>query len=151
MLVALDTNVLVYAEGEGDKVRCSKAQRLIEGLNPSSVVLPVQVLGELTRVLSGRFKRTAAGVRDAVLSWSDSFRTCDSSAAALRSALDLHADHQLQIWDALVLAVSADNGCRVLFSEDLQAGFTWRGVTVVNPFVHPNHPLMRQALAAGKK
>jgi predicted nucleic acid-binding protein len=150
ILVALDTNVLVYAEGEGDNVRCSKAQRLIAALAPASVVVPVQVLGELTRVLTGRFKRPASQARQAVLSWSDAFRAADSSATALRAALDLHADHQLQIWDGLVLAVAAEQGCRVLFTEDLQAGFTWRGVTVVNPFASPVHPLTRQAMLASK-
>ncbi len=149
-LVALDTNVLVYAEGEGDKARCSKAQRLIATLAPASVVVPVQVLGELTRVLTGRFKRKGSDVRQAVLSWGDAFRAADSSSAALRAALDLHADHQLQIWDGLVLAVAAEQGCRVLFSEDLQPGFTWRGVTVVNPFAATVHPLTRQALLAAK-
>jgi predicted nucleic acid-binding protein len=150
ILVALDTNVLVYAEGEGDKTRCTKAQRLIAGLAPACVVLPVQVLGELTRVLSGRFKRKASDVRQAVLSWSDAFRAAETSPAALRAALDLHADHQLQIWDGLVLAVAAEQGCRVLFTEDLQPGFTWRGVTVVNPFAAAAHPLTRQALLAAK-
>jgi predicted nucleic acid-binding protein len=150
ILVAMDTNVLVYAEGEGDQVRCTKAQRLIAALAPTSVVVPVQVLGELTRVLTGRFNRPAPQVRQAVLSWSDTFRTADSSAAALRAALDLHADHQVQIWDALVLAVAAEQGCRVLFSEDFQADFTWRGVTVVNPFASTVHPLTQQALVAAK-
>ena len=36
--------------------------------------------------------------------------------------------------DALIMAVAADNHCRFLLTEDLQSGFTWRGVTVINPF-----------------
>jgi predicted nucleic acid-binding protein len=30
----------------------------------------------------------------------------------------------------------------VVLSEDLQAGFTWRGLTVVNPFAEPSDPLL---------
>jgi predicted nucleic acid-binding protein len=52
----------------------------------------------------------------------------------MQAALDLTVDHQILLWDALILAVSADHHCRLLLSEDLQHGFTWRGVTVVNPF-----------------
>jgi hypothetical protein len=32
------------------------------------------------------------------------------------------------------LAVAAKGSCRLLLSEDLQDGFSWRGVTVANPF-----------------
>jgi predicted nucleic acid-binding protein len=38
------------------------------------------------------------------------------------------------MWDALIMSVAAENKCRLLISEDFQNGFTWRGVTVVNPF-----------------
>lgn len=43
-------------------------------------------------------------------------------------------------------AVTAENHCRVLLSEDMQDGFTWRGVTVVNPYRIPSHPLLASLL-----
>jgi predicted nucleic acid-binding protein len=46
-----------------------------------------------------------------------------------------------------MLAAAADAGCRLLLSEDLQEGFTWRGVTVVNPFADTRHPLLAALLA----
>ena len=144
--VAIDTNVLVYAEGEGDAVRCEAAREVLARLPAGAVVLPVQVLGELHRVLTQRARRDAVQARNTVLEWADTFRVCDSSWAALQAAMDLHADHQLQIWDALILAVTAEERCRVLLTEDLQHGFTWRGVTVINPFVTPSHPLLEQVL-----
>ena len=146
VVLAIDTNVLVYAEGEGDAARCASAQRLLARVLPTAVILPLQVLGELHRVLTGRFRRDGRSVREAILGWTDAFRVAESSHSALRSALDLHADHQLPIWDALILAVAAEHGCRLLLSEDYQSGFTWRGVTVVDPFAPKQHPLLRQAL-----
>ena len=146
VVIAIDTNVLVYAEGEGDAARCGAARRLLARVHPTAVVLPVQVLGELHRVLTGRFRRDGGVVREAILGWADAFRVADSSFAAFQSALDLHADRQLQIWDALILAVAAEHGCRLLLSEDYPTGFTWRGVTVVDPFASRAHPLLRQAL-----
>jgi predicted nucleic acid-binding protein len=38
--------------------------------------------------------------------------------------------------------VAADADCRLVLSEDLQEGFTWRGVTVTNPFGAERHPLL---------
>lgn len=66
------------------------------------------------------------------------------------AATDLALDHGLAIWDAVIFAAAAEVGCRLLLSEDLQDGFTWRGVSVVNPFAERRHPLLDAALAASK-
>lgn len=149
MRVALDTNVLVYAEGVGDEARCTAAITLIEQLPTELVLLPAQTLGELYRVLTGKAKRETTAVREAILGWADSFEVADSSWPAFQSALDLAADHGLQIWDALIVSVAAESHCRLLLSEDLQNGFTWRGVTVVNPFATPRSRLLASVLPAG--
>jgi predicted nucleic acid-binding protein len=142
VLVALDTTILAYAEGIGDSRRCAEAIRLIEQLPVELVLLPAQSLGELFRVLTGKAKREQGLVRQAIMAWADSFEVADSSWSAFRAAMDLAIDHRLQIWDALIMAVAAENSCRMLLSEDLQNGFIWRGVTVVNPFVTPSSPLL---------
>jgi predicted nucleic acid-binding protein len=142
MRAALDTNILAYAEGVGDDGRCASAIKLIEQLPAEFVLLPAQTLGELYRVLTGKANRNATAAREAILGWADSFEVADSSWSAFQSALDLSVDHGLQIWDALILSVAAENRCRVLLTEDLQNGFTWRGVTVVNPFVEPQSKLL---------
>jgi predicted nucleic acid-binding protein len=145
-MVALDTNVLAYAEGVNDPHRQRRAQEIIDGLPVGTAVVPVQVLGELFRVLTGKVGRSAVDARAAILSWRDAFQARDTSATALLAAMDLVVDHRFSIWDALILAVAADAGCRLLLSEDLQEGFTWRGVTVVNPFAEPVHPLLANLL-----
>jgi predicted nucleic acid-binding protein len=139
--IALDTNLLVYAEGLGDELRCGKALHLIEQLTGQELILPAQTLGELTRVLIGKAKRTPTASREAVLGWADSFEVVDSTWPAFQSAFDLIVDHQMPMWDALILAVAAENHCRLLISEDFHNGFTWRGVTVVDPFCAQLHPL----------
>ncbi len=142
MLVAIDTNVLAYAEGAGDERRRKAAIELMTRLPETAVILPVQVLGELYRVLVGKLRQPAARAHEAVLQWSDTFAVRDSTWSALQSALDLSKAHGLSIWDSLVLSVAAEQRCRVLLSEDLQDGFTWRGTTVVDPFKQPAHPLL---------
>jgi len=149
MMVALDTNVLAYAEGVKDARHQARAAEVIANLPAGDAIVPVQVLGELFRVLTGKAKRSPAEAREAVLSWRDALASRDTSAAALLAAMDLVADHRLSIWDALVLAVAAEAGCRLLLSEDLQEGFTWRGVTVVNPFAAEPHPLLAALLSGG--
>jgi predicted nucleic acid-binding protein len=135
MRIALDTNILAYAEGLGDEARCRSAVALVENLAGADVVLPAQVLGELSRVLTAKAKRSPMLTRAIILDWADTFEVVDSGWPAFAAALDLMVDHQLPMWDALILAVAAENRCRQLLSEDFQNGFTWRGVTVVNPFL----------------
>jgi predicted nucleic acid-binding protein len=50
-----------------------------------------------------------------------------------------------------VLAASAEAECRLLLSEDLQEGFTWRGVTVTNPFAAALHPMLAALLTPHKE
>ena len=120
MRLALDTNVLVYAEGVGDARRCSVAIDLVEHLAgiEADAILPAQVLGELFRVLTGKAGRPATAARESVLAWADAFETADSPWTAFQAAFDLAADHGLSLWDALILSVAAEQGCRLLLSEE---------------------------------
>jgi predicted nucleic acid-binding protein len=70
----------------------------------------------------------------------------ETSASVIVNATDLASDHGLTIWDSVVLAASAEAECRLLLSEDLQEGFTWRGVTVTNPFAAALHPILAALL-----
>ena len=142
MRVALDTNVLAYAEGTNGAAKKEAALDLIQKLPQGSTVLPAQTLGELFNVLVRKARWPASSARTAILSWRDAFAVLDTSAAVIASAADLATDHQLGIWDAVVLATAAEAECRLLLSEDLQEGFTWRGVTVTDPFSPHRHLLL---------
>lgn len=107
MRVALDTNILAYAEGLGDERRVNLTRRILAKIPQERIVLPAQTLGELYRVLVGKANREAAATRTAVLEWSDAFEVADSTAPCFIAALDLAVDHQLQFWDSLILAITA--------------------------------------------
>lgn len=142
MMVALDTNVLAYAEGVNGRAMKTAALDLLEQLSEDSTLVPIQVLGELLHVLVRKAGRSRASARQAVLSWGDAYPLIDTSPDVLVAALDLAVDHRLSTWDAVILSAAADARCRLLLSEDLQEGFTWSGVTVVNPFSKTRHPLL---------
>ena len=147
MKIALDTNVLAYAEGANGASMRDKALDVIQRLPPAAIVPPVQTLGELFNVLVRKAHRRPARARAAVLSWLDAYSTIETSAAVMVNATDLASDHGLTIWDSVVLAASAEAECRLLLSEDLQEGFTWHGVTVTNPFAPTLHPLLTSFIA----
>jgi len=142
MRVALDTNVLAYAEGVNGSGRKKATLDLLAKLPDESTFIPVQVLGELFQVLVAKAGRTREKAYLAVLSWQDAFPLVETSPSVLLAAIGLAKDHELRIWDAILLAGAAEAGCRVLLSEDLQAGFTWNGVTVVNPYAEKKRDLL---------
>ncbi|MFY9689198.1 MAG: PIN domain-containing protein [Candidatus Acidiferrales bacterium] len=146
MRVALDTNILAYAEGVNGAAMKRTALDLIQKLPQSAVLLPVQILGELFSLLVRKAQRTPAEARKAMLSWKDAFSLIETSPEVLIAAADLATDHRLSIWDSVVLSAAAEAGCRFLLSEDLQEGFTWRGVTIANPFSSTRHELLTELL-----
>ncbi|MGK9170115.1 PIN domain-containing protein [Inquilinus limosus] len=147
MRIALDTNILAYAEGVNGADRAAAARDLVQRLPSDALALPVQVLGELFHVLVRKAKWTPDAARTAILSWHDAFAVIETSMAIMAAAADLAHDHQLGIWDAVILAATAEGGCRLLLSEDLQDGFTWHGVTVANPFAPTRNALLEAFLA----
>jgi predicted nucleic acid-binding protein len=125
-----------------DTRRALRGRRLPQ----EATVIPVQVLGELFNVLVRKAGRSRAAARDALLGWRDTFATTETTPQVMLTAADLATDHSFGIWDAVILAAVSQAGCRLLLSEDLQDGFTWGGITVVNPFASPRHALLDSLL-----
>lgn len=148
MKVALDTNILAYAEGVDDADMMAKALKLLRRIPRQNLVLPVQVLGELFLVLLGKGKRPPEEARSIVVNWRNAAPTLvDTTAEIMMAAMDLVVSHRLSIWDSVVLSAAGDAGCSLLLSEHMQDGFVWRGVTVVNPFAASPQPLLSAMLA----
>ncbi|MFP5228502.1 MAG: PIN domain-containing protein [Acidobacteriota bacterium] len=141
MKVALDTNILAYAEGINDDAKRKAAWSMIEKL-PDDTVIPVQALGELLNLLVRKAGRTADDACKSIHRWSNAFPLVETSASVLLAAADL-ATRKFSFWDAVILSAASEADCQLLLSEDMQQGFVWRGVTIVNPFSKMPHPLLR--------
>ena len=85
-------------------------------------------------VLTRKARREAADARRAVLAWSDSYSVIGTTPAVMVEAMEIATTHRLALWDSVILAAAAQADCRMLLSEDMQDGFTWRGVSIRNPF-----------------
>ena len=58
----------------------------------------------------------------------------DLTYAIHQDAARLAAAHHLPIYDATIIAAAIEAGCDMLWSEDLQDGRCFGGLTVRNPF-----------------
>ncbi len=139
MPCAFDTNIFAYAAGigqsESDRRKVALAEDLLaEVLKSDSLVMPIQVAAELHNLLvrKGGLSRQAAALL--VQDYMIGATIIPSDLDVLEAAFDAANRHQLQTYDAIILAAAAEACCSVLYSEDMQHGFIWNGVMVVNPF-----------------
>lgn len=148
--VGLDTNVLAYLAGvnrsDSDAFKIEVARQLLNALNGrATLVAPTQTLGELFSVLT-RTGATRDEARAVVSRFQATFEVAEAGRATLQAAMDLAVVGRLQIWDALILNAAAESGCVILLTEDMQDGFVWRGLTLVNPFRQPQNPRLAALL-----
>lgn len=138
-LIAIDTNVFVYAAGlrrvEADETKIAIAGPLIADLAiAGNLSVAAQVFAELHCVLIRRMRLSSVDADTIVTEYIKAAAVVATTDALLTNAFDLVTRHNLQTYDAIILAAAAASRCDILYSEDMQAGFVWRGVEVVNPF-----------------
>jgi len=101
-------------------------------------------LGEFFNVLRRKTRRDPAAAGLIVRAWQDMFAVMPTTEMVLSRGMDVAIAHGLAIWDAVILAAASEAGCRLLLSEDMHDGFTWGGVTIVNPFAPSPHKLLEE-------
>jgi predicted nucleic acid-binding protein len=131
----LDTNVLVYAEDSSNPVKQKKAVELIlEHRRRRTGVVSLQVLQEFFVTVTKKLKLDV-GIARYKVEFHSRFDVAEPAVNDLLAAIDMHRFHGFSFWDALVLRMAKQAGCRVLLSEDMQHGQEIDGVKIVNPFL----------------
>jgi len=133
--VFVDTNVLLYTIDE-DPASESKRQRAQQLILSERWGWSVQVAPEFfVNATSPKrpFRLAAVDAVALVDAWF-ALPTLELTPALFRSAVDVQKRFQLSYWDAAILAAAKQMGCHTVFSEDMNDGQDYDGVTVVNPF-----------------
>jgi predicted nucleic acid-binding protein len=131
--VALDSNILIYAELEPESEKGRRASALILRAARDGVI-PAQVLGEYLRFVQRRAPTAFAdAVRQAAL-YQTLFLTPPTTHIIITQASELARDHRMQLWDCVVCAASIAAGAKILLTEDMQDGRTIDGLRLINPF-----------------
>lgn len=128
----VDSNVLVYEWDERDPEKQRKARNLIAERR-RRLVISTQVLQEVAVTLNRKLSIPWEEVRDIVELYSH-LKVQIIEPRLVRQAVETTSVSRLSFWDALIVEAAADANCRVLYSEDFNAGQVIRGVRIVNPF-----------------
>ena len=131
---AVDTNVLLYVHDPRDPVKQARAAALVQSLPNAALVWQVAC-----EYISASHKLEPLGFRrqDA---WNE-LRNLQSvwtlilpNWKHLKTAETLLASHSLSFWDALLIAVAAEEGVTTLYSEDFSGLPPIGGMKITNPF-----------------
>jgi len=145
--IALDSNILIYAELEPDS---DKGKRSIDLILCSAAdgVIPVQVLGEYLRFVQRRAPDLLEDALRQLSVYEAIFFTPATTIGVIDTASALAQAHHMQLWDCVVCVASVQAGAKVLLTEDMQDGRTLDGLRLINPFVASNAGVL-EALMAG--
>ena len=140
MKTLVDTNVLVYAVDFDAGERRALAMAWLAFLTRSrSGVLSAQALSELANVgLRRRRPRLEVGELDALIdTLCGAFEVVPVTPAIVREALRGVRDHRLSWFDAQMWAAAHLHQVPYLLTEDMAAGASYDGVTIIDPFAAP--------------
>jgi predicted nucleic acid-binding protein len=133
-MIAIDTNVLIYACDQSDSRRQSVALDLIAGSTDGVLLWQVacEFLSASRKLSKQGFTPTHAWNR--LAEFRDLFPLVLPAAANLTRARELHESRGVSLWDALILAACVEAGVDVLYSEDVPGLQSLETVRVINPF-----------------
>lgn len=137
-MVFIDTNVFVYAHDKTDLIKSEIAKALIlEQVSTNQAVISFQVIQEFCNATLKESKKKLSVedanriVRELLLP----LVAHSQSGLTIEKTLDFFSKYSLGFYDAAIVNAAVDIGCDILYSEDMQNGACYDGVTVVNPFV----------------
>ncbi len=133
-MFSVDTNVLVYAADRTDEKKHLKALKLVDQASRESWPISAQVYGEFFNVATRRGHVSRERAAEILGVWKGLMPPLVSSLTAHEKALELAANHQMQYWDALIIATCAEHGVTQLYTEDVPGKARPLGVRCVNPF-----------------
>jgi predicted nucleic acid-binding protein len=137
MKAFIDTNIFVYAQDNSDKAKTKIAQEIIAKLFlEKRGFISTQVIQEFCNVFLKKSEKPLqpndiAEIIDELLVPLLA-HTPDSSF--YKRAISIYSKFSLSFYDSLVVQAAIDLKCELLYSEDMQNGARYSGVTIVNPF-----------------
>ena len=133
--VFLDTNTVIYSYSEDEPEKQEIANDILEQYS-NQIIISSQVINELSNTLFRKFKLNADEVRETVLELNDNFPIVNFNLQTQLKGIELKGKYKLQFYDSMILATALENGCNIVFSEDMQHNQVIENrLTIINPFI----------------
>ena len=126
----LDTNIILYS-ASNDPAKAQRARDVIA----AGGMINIQVLNETVSVARRKMRMPWSEIRDILTSVRSLLDVRPLTITTHEMGLDLSIQHNLSIYDSMIVAAALEADCDVLWSEDKQHGMIFAGrLRVANPF-----------------
>lgn len=131
----MDTNIFVYSLDDHYKQKKEQSRQLLQNaIRDETVVISTQVLQELYVVGTTKLKVDSILMKNILHSF-ENLEIVIIDTGLINEAIDVSVLNRVSFWDALIIATAERAKCEYLYTEDLNAGQTIRGVQVKNPYI----------------
>ena len=133
--IFFDTNILVYSVDENDLQKKEIASQLLTDASSSKTgIISTQSLQEFYNVAVKKLKLSKQIAKEYVELFSSQLTVRQVTVPLILNAIDMSIKNKLSFWDSLILSSANDNGCIIVYSEDLNNGQIVGGTKILNPF-----------------
>lgn len=129
----LDSNVLIYLYSEDEP---EKAALALKCAQQTDAWISTQVLNEVSNVLRRKQKLAYADILLVIRELKDNFQITTVGLTTIEQAIFLGERYGYSYFDSLMLASALEQGCNVIYSEDMQHGQVVENLLrITNPFM----------------
>lgn len=130
----IDTNIFIYVVS-GAAADAKKKKIASDLISSVDFGLSVQVLQEFMYVTS---RKKSLGLEPEeireMVNFLARYPIIETSVSLAQNAYEVAQLYQISYWDGAIIAAASELGADILYSEDLNAGQHYKGITVTNPF-----------------
>ncbi|WP_456392832.1 putative toxin-antitoxin system toxin component, PIN family [Persephonella sp.] len=133
--IFIDTNIWLYAFMEQDYQKSHMARKIIDEA-VEQVCLSTQVLNEICVNLLKKADYSEEEIKSLIKNMSDVYEIYPIKVEDCLKSSEIREKFYISYWDSLIIASALNNGCSILYSEDLQHNQTIENkLKIINPFL----------------
>ena len=134
--VFVDTNIFVYLKLKDEKNRDKKSasESLFRKIK-NRITISSQVINEFYSVML-RNKISDSKIQEMIREIVTISKMQQISFDTILKSWEIREKHKYSIWDSLIIASALENGCKVLYSEDMHHNhLIEKKLRIINPFI----------------
>jgi len=139
--VFIDSNLWVYAfietQRNEEETKRNKIILLLEEVNKKdNITISVQVINEFHWTVKTKYDVGEGEIRNKVINGILKVaKVTPVDLSIYKSAFQIRDNYNISYWDSLIITSALENGCNILYSEDMQHNqLIENRLRIINPF-----------------
>ena len=128
-----DTNIMIYLYADNEREKQAFSREIVN--NAAECIVSTQILNEMNNVMIKKWRMTAEAIKKVQGDIRRISKVAYINEDTIDRAIDLNTRHGFSYYDCLMLSSALENGCDIIYTEDMNSGQIINGtLKVINPF-----------------